>query len=362
VMWLLPNFVERMKYATTRGRERAEVESAREEIQDLKLEDLGHAFGLVAKSVGPSVVHINTVRRLSSRRSDDELDALFGGYGGGQREALGQGSGVVIDSSGYIITNNHVVEGARNIQVVLSSGEELEGKVVGYDRLTDLAVLRVRSSNLIAAQWGDSDKLEVGSLVWAIGNPFGLDRSVTFGIISAKDRHVIEGFGNPYQSFLQTDAAVNPGNSGGPLVNIKGQVVGINTAIIGRAYQGISFSIPSGIAREVYQKIVENGKVPRGYLGVRLEPLTPEVATKLGLKSPEGALVVKVLEDAPAFKAGLEIGDVIVRWNDQEIGDPQKLTLLVAQSKIGSQAEVVIIRDGQEMRKTIRVEERPELD
>jgi S1-C subfamily serine protease len=255
-----------------------------------------------------------------------------------------------------------VVDGANKIQVVLSSGEQLEGRVVGNDRLTDLAVLRVRSSNLIAAEWGDSDKLEVGSLVWAIGNPFGLDRSVTFGIISAKDRHVIEGDGNPYQSFLQTDAAVNPGNSGGPLVNVQGQVVGINTAIIGRSYQGISFSIPSDIARDVYQKIIDNGKVPRGYLGVRLEPLTVDVATKLGLKSPEGALVNSVQSDSPAFKAGLRIGDVIVRWNDQEIGDPQKLTLLVAQSKIGSQADVTLIRDGQEVHKTVRVEERPELD
>jgi Do/DeqQ family serine protease len=363
IMWLLPNFVERMKYASTRGRERAEVEGAREEIKSLNLDNLGHAFGLVAKSVGPSVVHINTVRRLNGRRSnDDELDALFGGFGGMQREALGQGSGVIVDKAGYIITNNHVVEGASNIQVILSTGQQLEGSVVGFDRLTDLAVLRVRSSDLIAAEWGDSDQLQVGSLVWAIGNPFGLDRSVTFGIISAKDRHVIEGYSNPYQSFLQTDAAVNPGNSGGPLVNIEGQVVGINTAIIGRAYQGISFSIPSSIAREVYQKLIANGKVPRGYLGVQLAELTPEIAKKLGLKAAEGALVASIRDGSPAEKAGLEPGDVIVRWNTQEIDDPQKLTLLVAQSEVGSTAELLIIRDGEEIKKKVQVEERPPVD
>jgi len=359
IMWLLPNFVERMKYASTRGRERAEVEGAREEISNLKLDNLGHVFGLVAKSVGPSVVHINTVRRLNGRRSnDDELDALFGGFGG-TREAMGQGSGVIVDKAGYIITNNHVVEGASNIQVVLSTGQQLEGAVVGFDRLTDLAVLRVRSDDLIAAEWGDSDALEVGSLVWAIGNPFGLDRSVTFGIISAKDRHVIEGYSNPYQSFLQTDAAVNPGNSGGPLVNIEGKVVGINTAIIGRAYQGISFSIPSAIAREVYKKLIANGKVPRGYLGVQLAELTPEIAKKLGLKVAEGALVASVREASPAEKAGLEAGDVIVRWNTQEIDDPQKLTLLVAQSEVGSRAELLVIRDGKEVKRSVEVEERP---
>jgi S1-C subfamily serine protease len=363
IMWLLPNFVERMKYASTRGRERAEVESARYEISGLKLDDLGHVFGLVAKSAGPSVVHINTVRRpFGGRSSDDEFDALFGGYGARQPATLGQGSGVIIDKSGLIITNNHVIEGATSIQVVLSTGEKLTGSVVGFDGPTDLAVLRVSASDLITAEWGDSDKLEVGSFVWAIGNPFGLDRSVTFGIISAKDRQVIEGHSNPYQSFLQTDAAVNPGNSGGPLVDIEGKVVGINTAIIGRAYQGISFSIPSAIAREVYQKIVANGKVPRGYLGVQLVAITPAIAKKFDLKVAEGVLVGGVGEGSPAHKAGIEPGDVIVRWNNQDIDDPQKLTLLVAQTEVGSKAEVVINRDGQEIKRTVRVEERPAID
>ena len=358
VLWLLPGFVQRMKYASVMGREQAEVESARMEIGNLKLDELGHVFGLVAKSVGPSVVHINTARELRGRRSTDELDSLFGGYGG--RQSLGQGSGVIIDKAGYIITNNHVIEGAVAIDVVLSSGEELPASVVGYDQLTDLAVLRVRSSNLIAAEWGDSDQLQVGSLVWAIGNPFGLDRSVTFGIISAKDRHVIEGYSNPYQSFLQTDAAVNPGNSGGPLVDIEGKVVGINTAIIGRAYQGISFSIPSEIAREIYQKILDNGKVARGYLGVNLAPLTADMAKQLELKSLDGALVDNVRDDSPAEKAGIEKWDVIVRWNTQEIDDPQKLTLLVAQTEVGARADVVVIRAGQEVTVSVQVEERPE--
>jgi serine protease Do len=357
VIWLLPDFVRRMKYAATIGREQAEVEVARTQMSDLKVGQLGHVFGLVAKSVGPSVVHINTVQRQMIRGRRDELDALLGGR---VPEARGQGSGVIIDAeNGYIITNNHVIAGATSIQVILSSGEELPASVQGSDQLLDLAVLRVPARNLIAAEWGDSDKLEVGSLVWAIGNPFGLDRSVTFGIISAKDRNIFEGTGNPYQSFLQTDAAVNPGNSGGPLVNVEGQVVGINTAIIGRAYQGISFSIPSAVARDVYDKILKNGRVTRGYLGVQLAPLEEDVARKLGLTSVEGALVVGVQDDSPAEKAGLQPGDVIINWNGQEISDPQTLTLIVAQSTIGSKAEVIIIREGEKATLTVEVEERP---
>ena len=349
---LLPSLLEKIEYSRTRGRERAEVETARKALAEHTIDDLNRAFELVAKSMGPSVVHIDTVQLLEGRSTDEAYFAQ-------QYARQGQGSGVVIDKAGYILTNNHVVANASEIRVKLSDGRDLEADKVGFDTLTDLAVLRIDADNLIAAEWGDSDALQVGSMVWAIGNPFGLDRSVTFGIISAKSRR---GFGSSlFQDFLQTDAAVNPGNSGGPLIDAHGQVVGINTAIIGRAYQGVSFAIPSSMAREVYEKLRETGTVARGWLGVELLELTPELALKLGAEENiQGALVGAVFRDSPAEKAGMLAGDIIIQWNEHKIDNPMILSLAVAKAPIGSTAKVLVVRDGKQVPLEVFVEERPE--
>jgi S1-C subfamily serine protease len=277
----------------------------------------------------------------------------------GDYEALGQGSGVIVDEAGYILTNNHVVQNARTINVKLSGNETRPAEVVGLDETTDLAVLKIPSGGLVAAEWGDSDALQVGSLVWAVGNPFGLDRSVSFGIVSAKNRRVINDRSSPYQDFLQTDAAVNPGNSGGPLVDSTGKIVGINTAIVGRSYSGISFSIPATIAKDVYQRLRESGKVERGYMGVALADVSDELAAELGLKSRHGAIVMQVGPRSPAAKAGIQVKDVIVEWDGQEVVDFTELTLLVGKTKIGSTVKIKLIRAGEPVELELTVEERP---
>ncbi len=358
-LMLVPYTAEQLQYYITRGRERAEVEIARQSLGDQPLAEISHAFGSIAKLIGPSVVHINTTRRAKLLRSPDEALYPFG-----EQEAHDEGSGVIVDADGYIVTNNHVVEGAADIQVKLSDGQIKDARKIGADRLTDVAVLKIDSGGLTAAEWGDSDRLEVGAPVWAVGNPFGLDRSVTFGIVSAKNRRLRDANRNQqpnaYEDFLQTDAAVNPGNSGGPLVNIEGKVVGINTAIIGPRYQGISFSIPSSIAQEVYLKLRENGHVPRGWLGVQLDELTAARIKQFNLPADaKGAFVQGVQRDSPAEKAGIEPGDVIIEWNDAPIDSNIALSLLVGKTKIGSQAKAVLLRDGEKVALEVPVEERP---
>jgi Do/DeqQ family serine protease len=351
IIWQFPSFLERIEYARVHGRERAEAEVARNELKD-GITDLSRLSGQIAKLVGPSVVHIDTVRVINGR-APDEWTNLFGGHP--QFQAQGQGSGVIVDPAGYIVTNNHVVDRAAKIEVQVSDGRKKIAEVIGSDPLTDIAVLKIEANDLIAAEWGDSDKLQVGALVWAIGNPFGLDRSVTFGIISAKGRPGT----NPFQKYLQSDAAVNPGNSGGPLVNIEGKIVGINTAIVGPSYQGVSFSIPSNEAREVYERIRQEGKVARGWLGVQLAPLTVELAKQLKLTELKGALVQEVVPNGPADKANIQIGDVIIEWNGQSIDNNTMLSPIVAATKIGSTAKAVVIRDGQPVEIDVKVEERP---
>lgn len=352
--WAGPYIAQKIGYSWAHGREIAEVESARGQINAKRIDEVGRPLQLAAQAVGPSVVGVDTVKRIEhGYRLADEYRDLFRVPDSYQ---AGQGSGVIIDPSGYILTNNHVVSDATEIRVQLSDGRILDASVVGADPATDLAVLKVNATDLIAAPWGDSDKLKVGAPVLAVGNPFGLARSVTFGIVSAKDR---PGFASAYQDFLQTDAAVNPGNSGGPLVNLEGQVVGINTAIIGRGYQGISFSIPSNTAHDVYERLRAKGKVARGWLGVSLQEITPELAKELDLKVLQGALVGEVVPDSPADKGGIEKLDVIVSWNGHKIDAPTTLTLLVGRSPIGKRARVGIIRDGKTLTKDILVEERP---
>ncbi|MCA9267859.1 MAG: trypsin-like peptidase domain-containing protein, partial [Planctomycetales bacterium] len=230
---------------------------------------------------------------------------------------------------------------------------------------TDLAVLKIEADELIPAEWGDSDQLDVGSLVWAVGSPFGLDRSITSGILSAKHRRGIAH--SAYQDFLQTDAAVNPGNSGGPLIDSQGKIVGINTAIIGDSFQGISFSLAGNIARDAYEKMKRSGRVPRGWLGVALAEVTEELQAELGLENTQGVYVPSVLGEesipSPARRAGMQASDVIVRWNGEPIDAPLTLSRQVAATAIGSTVEVIVIRDGKETPLQVVVGERPmELD
>ncbi|HEX4147458.1 MAG TPA: trypsin-like peptidase domain-containing protein, partial [Pirellulales bacterium] len=280
-----PTLAFRIEYELTRAQLQARSEHAAAELSELdknaelvKLSDTSRAFRLVAERVEPCVVHIDT-EQVSRQGGNNAFDEFFGIPGREYRE-IGQGSGVIVDPSGYILTNYHVIQGASSVDVRLSDGRTVsEVSLVGSDVLTDLAVLKINATNLPAATFGDSTALEVGDWVLAVGNPFGLDRTVTAGIVSAKQRRALAE-NSAYQNFLQTDAAVNPGNSGGPLVNMKGQIVGINTAIVGPTYQGISFAIPSDMVRSVYDQLVKTGKVDRGWLGVSMRGLPAQEAQK----------------------------------------------------------------------------------
>ena len=356
--FLVEPVVESVQHAITRGHERAKAEVAKTQLA--KLSDTADAFRLVAQSVGPSVVHIDAMQpiELVEKEVKDEW-SLLNRHRARPLRSTGQGSGVVIDAEGYILTNNHVIQDASAIRLKLSDGRTLNDcQIVGVDVLTDLAVLKVQADGLVAAPWGDSDLLEVGDWVLAVGNPFGLDRSVTAGIVSAKQRRqVVDSL--PYQDFLQTDAAVNPGNSGGPLVNLQGQVVGINTAIVGDAYQGISFAIPSIMARDVYQRLKTTGKVSRGWLGVSLQDLTPELAERMKIKASRGVVVTSVLPDSPADEAGLESGDCIVEWNGEPVSDDTDLSLRVAKCVVGATASMKVVRNGEVLELSATIGERP---
>jgi serine protease Do len=314
-----------------------------------RLNDLELASRLVAKRVEPSVVSIYPRPRGIGR--------------GIQLE--GQGSGVIVDPQGYIVTNSHVVSQARSIEVQLSDGRRTSAKVVGDDALTDLAILKIDLPNLIAAEWGDSDALQVGDLVWALGSPFGLERSLTFGIVSAKSRRGSSRFSTgPFQEYLQTDAAVNPGNSGGPLVNIEGQIVGINAAIVGPSYQGISFAIPSSLAREKYDELRTKGHIERAWLGVIPLAVPERIRKALELNLDQGVLISYVEPGGPADRAGFQVGDVILKWNDFEATDPVLLSRKIAGTEIGSTAKALVVRineDGEreEVELEVEMEMRP---
>lgn len=314
--------------------------------------------GLV-KTVRPSVVNISTT---SVVRGPNMHDRFFGPqnpfrdffgedffdrfFGDSQRREFKQrslGSGCIIDRAGYIITNNHVVERAQTIKVKLIDGKEYDATVVGRDPKTDLALIKIDAkNNLPAATFGDSDLLEVGDWVVAIGNPFGLETTVTAGIVSAKGRVIGAG---PYDDFIQTDASINPGNSGGPLFNLKGEVVGINTAIVSGG-QGIGFAIPINMAKELLPQLKTKGKVTRGWLGVVIQKITPELAKTFALKESEGALVSDVTDEGPADKAGIKRGDVIISFDGKAVKDVDTLPKLVGATEVGKKVKVGIIRDG----------------
>ncbi|MDH3669187.1 MAG: Do family serine endopeptidase [Paracoccaceae bacterium] len=284
----------------------------------------------------------------------DFMERFFGrGFGGEgqppqrQRRAQGLGSGFIIDASGLIVTNNHVIDGADTITIVLQNGDELEGNLVGRDKKTDLAVIRVEAdAPLPTVPWGDSDAVEVGDWAIAIGNPFGLGGSVSAGIVSARGRDIRSG---PYDDFIQVDAAINRGNSGGPLFDQEGNVIGVNTAIYSPSggNVGIGFAIPSNLVREVVADLINGGTVERGWLGVSIQPVTDEIAGSLGLAAAEGALIARVTEDSPAEEAGLKTGDVILAFGEDPVETLRDLTRAVAGADPGTKTTVTVWRGGE---------------
>jgi serine protease Do len=352
-----PYLAEHFSYAINRGRMQAEKEAALEVMAQYPKD--GSPIVWTAKIIEPSVVGIETrqVVEEEEEMSDAQWWPMF------PRPRVGEslGSGVIVDPAGYIITNYHVVKSATEVTVHLADGSEIaNAQVIGADPLSDLAVVKINSSaELSFAKWGDSDKLQVGEQVVAVGSPFGLAETVTAGIVSAKNRNNLPVSENIYQDFLQTDAAVNPGNSGGPLVNLLGEVIGINTAIIGKSYQGISFAIPSKMAQDVYQRLRSEGKVVRGWLGVQSKEVTRAQADKLGLNEARGVLVAGVLHDSPAEAAGIKQGDILLKWGKHPLANPADLQFTVARSQPGSEVTVTLFRDGKAREVTVTVGTRP---
>jgi serine protease Do len=271
----------------------------------------------------------------------------------------GVGSGVIVDGEGYILTNNHVIKDADDIKVKLSDKKTYKGKVVGTDPKTDLAVIKISANNLPVMKLGNSDELKVGDKVIAIGNPLGLNQTVTSGIISATGRADV-GIAD-YEDFIQTDAPINPGNSGGALVNVKGELIGINTAIFSTSggYQGIGFAIPSNMAKVVMENLIKHGKVIRGWLGVSIQPITPDLAKELGVKDEKGALVADVMEGSPAEKSRLKRGDVIIELDGKAVTDITSLRNMVAGINPGKEVTIKYLRDGNSKTVKVKIEELP---
>lgn len=318
-------------------------------------------FSDLVEDVSPSVVKINTVRipeQYSSQQIPDIFRDLFE-YGGQSRspaqKVRSSGSGFVISSDGFILTNHHVVDQATEIQVLFSDRSEYQATIIGSDRRSDLALLKIEAKGLDSLKFANSDKLKVGEWVLAIGSPFGLDYSVTAGIVSAKGRSLPTEQGENYVPFIQTDVAINPGNSGGPLFNLDGRVVGINSQIFSRSGGsiGLSFSIPSSVALRVVDQLKESGVVQRGWLGVAIQDVNKALAQSLELDKPRGALINTVEIDSPADKGGIEPGDVIVKLNGQEIIDADDLPHLIGMLAPDTQSKIEVIRQGK--RKVLKV-------
>lgn len=323
------------------------------------------SFAPLVKKEMPAVVNISTRQVIKVQQpspfGDPQMDDFFYRFFGGrppQREQVRQslGSGFIISPDGYILTNNHVVDKARDIKVSLSDGRVMEAKLIGKSQEIDIALIKVEAKNLPSVELGDSDTLEVGDWVFAIGNPFGLNHTVTAGIVSAKGRVIGVG---PYDDLIQTDAAINPGNSGGPLFNIKGEVVGINTVIIATG-QNLGFAVPVSMVKEVLPSIKQKGRPDMGWLGVSAQMVTPDLAEALGLQEPVGAIVNGITKKSPAEKAGLKRGDVIVELDGRKILDPSELPRMVAFGHIGKTVVMKVIRQGNPMELKAVIEVRPE--
>ena len=335
------------------------------------LTQLSEAQSEVAAVATPSVVNISTTRMIKSR---DEMpldlfeDPFFRRFFGDQvphpnlpKEYKEQslGSGVIVSEEGYIVTNNHVIEKAQEIKVLLSNKKDYKAKLIGADPKTDIAVIKIDVKGLTPLPWGDSNKLNVGEIVFAIGNPFGLNQTVTMGVISAVGRANV-GIAD-YEDFIQTDAAINPGNSGGALINARGELIGINTAILSRTggYQGIGFAVPSSMAKQVMDSLLKYKKVVRGWLGVSIQEVTSDLAEEFGVKDLKGALVSGVMKGSPADKAGIRQGDVILQYNGKLVEDTGHLRNMVSQTPIDTKVKVRLLRNKKEVEVEVAVVELP---
>ena len=353
------------------GRVRAAAPSAN---ASATADALQAAFVSVAERVRPAVVNVGTVQVSRGRRppaipgpgTDDPFfkdffDQFFGRGGPRGREEFkrpGIGSGVIIDKRGYVLTNNHVILGADSVTVKLSTGDELKGRIIGTDSKTDLAVVKFEpAGELRVAKMGDSDTLRVGEWAIAIGNPFGLDQTVTVGVVSATGRAEV-GLAT-YENFIQTDASINPGNSGGPLVNLRGEVIGINTAILATG-QGIGFAIPANMAKRVTSQLIDRGKVTRGWIGVSLQPLTEELVQSLGLENTHGAIIARIHPGSPAEAAGLQPNDVIVKFGGVAVDDYHHLMRLSSDAEPGKTVPLDIIRTRQRKTVQLKIAESPD--
>ncbi|HEX6949972.1 MAG TPA: DegQ family serine endoprotease [Nitrospira sp.] len=341
-----------------------------------------NGFTEVAKAVTPAVVNITTVigDKISGRSGQndlrDRMEEFFGGPNGPLGPKFrgpqgpqgepprgfhggGQGSGVIVSPDGYVLTNNHVIDSAREVTVTLPDKREFPGKIVGTDPKTDLAVVKIDAKNLPTIPWGDASKLQVGEYVLAVGNPFGLNSTVTLGIVSALGRGRM-GI-TQYEDFIQTDAAINPGNSGGALVNTRGELVGINTAIFSQSggYQGVGFAVPTSMGQPIYESLVTHGKVVRGYLGIGIQDLNQDLAKSFGVPNGKGALVSDVKEDSPADHAGLQQGDVITSYQAAPVEDAVALQRLVTKTTVGAKVPMKVLRDGHEKEITVTIGEQP---
>ncbi|MBK7998884.1 MAG: DegQ family serine endoprotease [Verrucomicrobia bacterium] len=334
---------------------------------------LGTSFSPIVKKVAPSVVMVTTSAKPKQAAMqefpgfDNPFFRRFFGEEFDQRQQrrrpnaprqVGQGSGVIVTKDGYILTNNHVVDGADEVKVGLQDGREFTGKVVGKDPKTDVAVLKIDGKDLPFIAMADSDKIEVGDIVLAVGNPFGIGQTVTMGMISATGRATL---GLDYEDFIQTDAAINPGNSGGALVDADGRLIGINTAILSRSggNQGIGFAIPMNLARDVMESLVADGKVTRGYLGVMIQDVTPSLAKEFNLKDQKGALIGDVVPKGPAEKAGLKSGDIVLEFNGKAVTGSRQLKLQVARVKPSESVPVKVLRNGSTKTLEVTVRELP---
>ncbi|MCC2640580.1 MAG: degP [Nitrospira sp.] len=333
-------------------------------------------FTEVAKAVTPAVVNITTsgAEHISDSpkprgRGDEFFGSPFGPFGPRrfgppmeprERRGVGQGSGVIVSPDGYVLTNNHVIDGAKTVTVTLPDKREFKGRIVGSDPKSDIAVIKIDGSQLPTVSWGDSSRLQVGEYVLAIGNPFGLSSTVTLGIVSALGRGRM-GI-TQYEDFIQTDAAINPGNSGGALVNTKGELIGINTAIFSQSggYQGVGFAVPTSMSKPIYESLVKTGKVVRGYLGIGIQDLNQDLAKSFHVKGSNGAVVTDVKEEGPAEMAGLKQGDVITAFEGTPIEDAMTLQRAVTRSAVGSKVRVKVMRDGHEKDLSVTIGELPD--
>ncbi len=335
------------------------------------LSQLSDALSDVAAVATPSVVNISTTRLIKTR---DEApfdlfdDPFFRRFFGDQlphpnvpkeHKEQSLGSGVIVSEDGYIVTNNHVIEKSQEIKVLLTNKRDYKAKLIGADPKTDIAVIKIEATGLPALPWGDSNKLRVGEIVFAIGNPFGLNSTLTMGVISAVGRANV-GIAD-YEDFIQTDAAINPGNSGGALINARGELVGINTAIVSRTggYQGIGFAVPSSMARQVMESLIKYKKVVRGWLGVSIQEVTSDLAEEFGVKDLKGALVSGVMKGSPAEKAGIKQGDVLLAFGGKEVEDTGHLRNMVSQTPVGTKVKVKLLRQKKEMELEVTVAELP---